>query len=440
MSAIPEIIGCLSLKCNQSRPAPDYGKSILLCFVLVSITRTLQYIPGFTYSLEVGIVSAIIGFGIIILRYPRSIGSNLGLELYVIILMIFLPIWSAVASNIVHRQPFEFGLLSYRGYWLSAFGLALLYSFRAGVISTREVDHSLVVCAWIMLVLYLLILFFLNPADYLSYGVGFIEDRNIEGYRFKFNHNLTVYAMFHYAVRGLRYSRTRWYILSGLLWLFLLGSAGGRMLTVGVVSSICIVLFHWRGFRKGVISVLGLCILIIFVISIALLVEPDVTMSRLNKFKDAFMALSMDSKLIIDESASSRVDQISIALPLIEDDLWTGSGRISGKWIEGAHNGIVGSHFYPDDIGIIGMVLQFGLLGTAFFVGQFVFGFKYAFQIRREQSTIASDTCELYLVFLAVSSIGMGTFVMFPELVLLMVVLLFSELKYGKSIKGFNFH
>ncbi len=400
---------------------------VALSIGLLMVARTFQYFPAMGLVQEAAIVAAPVALAVLMRRHPKVVGRTPGFELYLLFLTIAMAAWSGLAALWAHGQPLVFGILASRGYWLSSFALIVLYAVRARLITTGDVDRAFVACAWITLMLFVLMTVTLDPVNYIDYGPGFIEDRHTEGFRFKFNAVFTLYAMFHYAVRALRESRPQWYLASAPFALFLFGSAGGRTLAVSVILAVLVVLLHWGGWARVWRGAAGLALLLGAVFGVAAVIAPEATSERLDKFADAFAVVSLDADLIGDASAASRALQILVALPMIEEHPWMGNGRISSQWVEEGYAGLLDTYFFPDDIGIVGMAVQFGLIGTAAFAVQFIFGWRYARRITRARSSTTSDTCETYLAYLAISSIVTGSFVMFPEFVLLLVAMLLAH-------------
>lgn len=391
---------CRNLASIERQTSMGNQGIIMLTIGVLIVTRTFQYFPGMNWLLEVGVATCTVYLGVVMLRFPSSIGWNWPFEIYVALLMVVMPIWSGIMALTVNNQPIWFGILGFRGCWLLTFGLAVLYSIRSRLFSIVDVDRALVVSAWITVVVYTAMLVFLNPSDFTRYGNGFIEDRHIDGLRFKLNTSLPIYGLFHYLVIGWRERRFRWYLLSLFFWLLIFRDAGGRTVTICSFIAILVVSFHWGGLKRLFFGVVGLSFVLFIVIGISWLADPEIMIDRLNKFSDAIAVVTLDSDLIDDSSAASRVNQIFIALPLVEENFWFGMGRVSHQWIKDGYMALFGKYFFPDDIGILGMILQFGLLGVAFFARQFVFAWIYATRVRQAHPTIATDTAELYLVYI----------------------------------------
>jgi hypothetical protein len=404
----------------RAAAAPQPSIALLAAVVLLT-ARAFQFFPGFPLVQELAFVLAPVALVVVAARSSGAVGRTRLFELYVVLMMLCMPLWSGLMAAQAFGQPPIYGVLTWRGYGLMSVSLALLYAMRSGWMQTQDLGRAMVASAWITLGLFAAMSLLLDPADFVEYGIGFIEDRFEEGYRFKFSAVFVIYAMFHYAVRGFREARPALYLLALGFFLFLFGSAGGRILTVSVVLTALLLLWRWGGWIRFLKGTALLALLAGLMIVVGALLSPAATGERLGKFSEAFSVFEFDADIIDDVSAASRVLQTAIALPQIEERPLVGSGRISSQWVEQGFIGFLGVYFFPDDIGIIGMVYQFGIVGTALFALQFVFAWWFARRVSRKQSTTVSDTCGAYIVFLAISSLATGSFVMAPEFLLLLI-------------------
>ncbi len=416
---------------RRAGPAADdddrAGRIVLLSVVLLLTTRTFQYFPGMAILQELAFLLAPLGLVVVAARSRGAIGRSWAFETYVVLLMVSMPIWSGIAAQQAHGQPIIYGVLSWRGYALISVALALLYALRSGWIVTQDIGRAFMACAWFTLGLFAAMTLLLDPVDFLSYGIGFVEDRYVEGYRFKFSAVFTIYAMFHYGVRAFREHRPELYLLALLFFFFLFGSAGGRIFTVSVLATTLLLMYRWGGLSRFVQGASALAMVALVAVGFGALIAPDSTAERLTKFSEAFSVFSADADDIDDASAASRVLQTLVALPQIEERPLAGGGRISAQWVEESFAGLLGVYFYPDDIGLIGMVYQFGFVGTGLFALQFLFAWRYGRRLPRSRATTVSDTCVAYLLYLIVSSVATGSFVMFPEFSLLLIAIILHQ-------------
>ena len=83
-----------------------------------------------------------------------------------------------------------------------------------------------------------------------------------------------------------------------------------------------------------------------------------------------------------------------------------GKGKISPKWFTGGFHTFHG-YFYPTDVGLIGTLFLFGIIGTILIYSQFIFVAYYFLRIKHKNS-IFLQICLYYLLILFIDSISNG--------------------------------
>lgn len=129
-----------------------------------------------------------------------------------------------------------------------------------------------------------------------------------------------------------------------------------------------------------------------------------------------------------DASANSRIKQISLIIPFIENNPILGNGLVSQQW-RGGFEGILGDRFYSSDVGLAGVVFIYGVLGTLFFLIQFVFAFKYSRKLSQaELTTPFTIAVQSFLVYFLLFSLTTGKFAHYFSVSVVMVAILKSHL------------
>src|SRR5690606_13427142 len=100
---------------------------------------------------------------------------------------------------------------------------------------------------------------------------------------------------------------------------------------------------------------------------------------------------------ITDGSALSRIYEFEIALRGFYKHPWLGNGFLSNQY----NDGFAGmyDHFFPTDIGIMGNLFLYGIIGTAFFYIPFFAAYSYRKYLRSNQD-IFLMTCQYSLLFI----------------------------------------
>ena len=101
-----------------------------------------------------------------------------------------------------------------------------------------------------------------------------------------------------------------------------------------------------------------------------------------------------------DEASSAvRFMEMNIALDYISKNPLLGNGFISNQWNGGWHD-ILG-YFYPVDIGLLGNIFVFGVIGTTLLYLPYAYSYTLAKQIR--SNDVFFKTCEYMLLFFFLS-------------------------------------
>jgi hypothetical protein len=396
-------------------------RSLLISITLLLSLRTFQFFPGFGLIQEAWfILVALLGVPLTFFLFRRQITCCPSLEIYIVLLMLVTPVWAGLAALNTYGQPLIFGALSQRHVALLGVVLMLMYALSRGSISVLDLHRGLVALGWGTLALYAVMNLSLDAGADVEYGKAFIEDRGAEGHRFKFMTFFIVYTMFACFVRGWRERRLTAFVVAMVLFAYLVGDTGGRIFTAATALTLVLLVMRLNGLLAALGMATALVALVGAVLALGLVLDPGATLSRVERFGDA-AAVFTNAQELSDPSAMARVWQTSTALGYIEMSPWFGSGSISYKWSEEGYAGVVDEYFYPADIGIIGMTYMFGVVGVVLYAIQFRWGLRRA--PAQKNQDLAHTTAIATLIYVAVSSIATGQFMLFPETSLLMVVM-----------------
>lgn len=397
-------------------------KRVFLGIVFAMTCRTFQYFPG------MGVVQEA-WFGVCFLYlltvYPffkAKTGWRLSwFELYIFVLMIIVPLLSAYSAWRQFGQPFTYGFLSQRGVVLLSGALMLIQGLRHRFFALKDVEKSLLGLAWGVAILHLLMRAFLNPANYVSYGPGFATISGEDAF-FVLPIFFPVFGFFYYAFLGFRTRQTRYYAFAGFLMLTLLNNSGARALTVALLSSFLFFVYRWGGMVRATMLFGRMVLILALLLGTIYVVNPESLVSRSGKFADAF-AVAFTGNEVADPSANARIFEVLLAASYLPQHPWLGNGNISNQW-QGGNEGVLGEYFHPSDIGIIGVLFVYGILGFLIFAWQYSFAVRAVKQQRETMQSPLLDATKGVLLFMALNSITTGFFVFTIEVNCLFIALL----------------
>lgn len=396
--------------------------TLLMMFFVLSF-RTFQYFPGGAILREFWIIAV---FAFIIIFYTiNKMFTGLRFtyfEIYIIMLMVTVPIVSAVMANREFGQPLVYGILAQRKIVLAGCVMIFYHYVENGSISLGDLDQVFIWLAWGTLCVYMLITFLFDPLQYSSYGMGFVSGMYSGKPKFKFDNIFIVIGFMRYAFLGFWSRRSKYYLFA-LPFLAYMLFDGQRSLLLSLVISFIIIILRWGSFHRLVLWAPRLLVVIIFVIVCFFLADPSILYNLAGRFKDA-ISVVITREFTDDVSANARIIEISKVWPYIEKHWMLGNGDLSKQWRWG-YQSIMG-WLYPGDIGIIGVIYLHGFLGLSLFLIQFYFAFRYAKRLRSYFGEYRAliNSLKGFMLFFAINSLITGRFANSVEIGLICVAIL----------------
>ena len=395
---------------------------LFLAFALAMSFQVFRYFPGMKYVQESWFVICFLGF---VLVYPFvKVFLAWGVtrfEVYLLTLMplnVLLPAWTSARE---FGQPLLYGILAQRAAILIAAVLLLFIALRSKLISFRDIEAALLLSGWGTSVLYLFMTFFLDPANFTSFGEVFANSQgNIS--RFVLHGEFLSFALVYYAFLGLRSRQTKYYIAAAYFLIVMLTITDARSYTVSFVCTFIYYLFRLRPMGKVILTIgkVGLAAVIAVVCFYA--INPEYASSRLGSFSDAFK-VAFRGQEVDDSSANIRLLEVATAWPYILKNPLLGSGQLSNQW-EGGTKDLINSNFNASDIGLIGVVYSVGIIGLLVFAYQFRFAIQATRRLPDDLRSPLADACIGLLVLNAIYSLTASLFAFYPETTLLFIAVL----------------
>jgi uncharacterized membrane protein len=413
------------LKRNHS----SFGaKHALLAIAIAMNCRTFQFFPGMPLVQELWYGYCLF---LLIVVFPfwksKTRWRFSRLELYLLIVMLILPVTSALCAWSAFGQPVSYGLAAERSITLFVFIIAISYALRRRLLKVEDVEKSLLFLAWGTLLVYTAMRVWLQPVDFTSYGIGFVSGLD-ELAEFKFQPFFTVFGFFYYVFRGFRAGSTKNYAIALLFLASTIGAVGGRGLTISIALGAFILFFRWGGTGFLLKTLPKMLLFIAALLGILYVRDSEAVSARYGKFSDAFQVLT--GVEVDDPSAASRALQVLNAVPHIAEHPVFGNGLASNLWQRNQEHSISdffpADYFYPADIGAIGVLYLYGVFGILLFAWQYRFALAAVASLPGSYHTPLLDATKGFLIFSVFSSVTSGIFVFDAEVVLLFIVLLGS--------------
>ncbi len=333
--------------------------------------------------------------------YAFHIFNNIGKKRFSridVIMWIFIlaNILAAYQSHIVFGQPYYYGILAQRSVLLSLSGILLISIMKKGLISIEQIEKSFFIISLALLFIYYFFFLFIDPGHFNN--DEFVAYSPVRGYRYRFQFALVIMLLFYSLFKISNEKKPRFAVLVFLILFYLVYFLQSR--TTLVVLTITLIVYFYHNFslrqkiRKliiyGGLIVLGSSILISLG-QTALLNKYELLFQNVVK---AFITENAD-----EASSTARFIEYKTAIEYIGKNPLLGNGFISNQWNGGWHQ-ILG-YFYPVDIGILGNIFIFGLVGTVFIYLPYYFVLKMSREI--QSKNVFYKTCLYMLLFFFLS-------------------------------------
>lgn len=382
------------------------------------------YVPNMSWTIEIAIASSVVIFISAIGRTSRSRLN--GFELFILSAASIMPIWSAAASFLSFGQPLEFGLLSMRSYVVCLSGIAVYRAILSSSPMFDIIKNAFIALAWINLALCLLIVMTVDPNQASHWGALVIQGGGVTN-KFNLFYLFIVFGAVYYFVSVLNTFTARHAIYAIVFTCYLLIIQAGRISSLSLLLSFAYAAWitRWR-FAPLLLWSIGLG---------ALSLAAAVTFFNMalpfgisERYADAFKALG-GAYSVGDVSSQMRILQAETAIKAIQEQPLVGSGVLSARWNFGYASQF--GYFHPSDLGLLGYVYTFGILGLWFPLVIYTLWIKNSFTIRADlQIKQTSPTFFISLnVFMAYFMLGgafTGLFLLRPESILFLLSIIYA--------------
>ena len=319
--------------------------------------------------------------------------SKLDILMFTFILVNFL---AAYKGHEVFGQPYYYGIMAQRSVMLSISGILLVSLLNKGLITINQVEKSFLYLSLTLLFIFYFFFLFVNPVKFTD--AEFVAYSPIRGYRYRFQFALVIMLLFYSLFKVSHEQKNRFVIVALLILFYLIYFLQSR--TTLVVLAITILIYFVRNFtlkekiKKALIyGGIGLTAFAIFItLGYTSLIDKYQIL-----YQNVFNVFQGESP---DEASSAvRFMEFNTALDYIQKNPLLGNGFISNQWNGGWHD-ILG-YFYPVDIGILGNIFVFGIIGTLLIYLPYYFSLTMSREINSNH--VFFKTCEYMLLFFFLS-------------------------------------
>ena len=397
--------------------------TVLIALGLVLFCGTFGNFPGMQTVTEIWIGLVVICFLVPYTCWKmfRRLRFS-AIELYVVGIIIFVPLASALAAWHTFGQPIPFGVLAQRNLALSAIAIAAIVVLKNKPDLLINVDGAIRLLSWTSLILYAGMAVFLDPLRLAQSGSSLVTGVNSSP-TFKFDNTFILFGVLYYSCAGFRCKSLYNYMLAlpFLLWLFF--GAGGRSMLLALSLGFLLYTLYVASASRIVTYIPKLLLCLVALAGLLWMISPAYVSDFGARFVDAITAILTGDRTG-DASANARISEFAMILPHLQKNWMFGNGDISNQW-RGGYESALGAYFFPSDLGIFGVLFVYGLVGAAIFGIQFYFAFRYS---RRQPDPMLrnlSDCMLAFMIYLAIHSLVTGRFAFYPQIGLFCVAIMY---------------
>jgi len=295
---------------------------------------------------------------------------------------LIMPIISAIQASKVFGQPIVFGLIAQRQLTMVLCAHFVATALSDSWLSKEKFEKYFIGSLHIMLFVFLVFYMFVDPARFID--TDFVTLSLNKGYRYEFPDSC-IYGLFLYGLFKIWITKEKGWLLSVLLSAFyILVYLMDRTQLIAIAGTIGVyVLLNFSFPRIIRIAILAGVGGVIAFGALGLL-APEFLTKNINLYVTAVETLTGEK--VAESSTNVRFMESKIALDGFIKHPIMGVGFLSTKWNDGFRS--LNKHFYPVDVGILGNLFVYGIIGTLVFYIPFFITWKYSRKIKSKNDAL----------------------------------------------------
>lgn len=324
------------------------------------------------------------------------VGWSKGVSNYyqLILLPLFiLPFIVALQAHNIFGQPYLMGLLAQRQHFIIFAGYFLVLQFQKGKIEPQIFERRMLLALGIIMSIMMLFSIFIDPRVF--NGTDFVEFSLNKGWHYEFPSDVIATVILYSTFKVLSENRFRYLIPLSLGLLYFVIYIQDRSQLLVITTTIGIYFLRNVTLGKKVIYASWGILLLLTGIGIIKLVNPDLIDHYVTIFTNASTIATGGHTS--EYSTNMRLAEGAIALKGFIDHPLFGNGFVSAQY-KGGFSGFFG-YFYASDVGILGNLFVYGLIGTLIFYIPFLLVLSWTRKLRKIEDNLLT-TAQYGLIFI----------------------------------------
>ena len=406
-------------------PHTVWGKTWMLVMIILFTTRLLtrttlvdyyMIFEGFWYMF-------IFAFSIVYLLYVLLDRYSVDEMNYYYVLMLTLPILSAFAANLAEGQSIPGGIIAQR-HWFGLGGIFLIiYMLRTNFVTIKDFFRAIEWLGWLTLFMYLYCYVFLDAQAYKDYSfVGYSDLKG--GYRFRFVVDFIAYLALYYTIKYIVYRDKMNILYSVIMLAYLFFLHQGRIVMVSILGGIFLYYLIEVSWKKTFVYMTVAGSVFLLLMTMLSLIFPEFVGRYVEQYVNVVLVFT--GQETGEGSVDARLEEIAIVFLYMANyqiGWWIGVGKFGADYADPSEPI---TQIAPGDIGIIGSVMTYGIIGTVIMYSQFFIAFRSLLFVRRYKKDIYFLAAKYFLFYCFAASIAKGNLFSQPGLTAMFILIIYA--------------
>ncbi len=327
-------------------------------------------------------------------------------DILVLLLFLFIPVYSGLVSFLFWGQPIIYGITTQFEWAYLIFGLVIFYLLKTKWITLFNIRDTFLSLSWILLGIYIIAAIIFNPAQY--YGTSFVFCNQVKGgCGFRFDIFLIAFSAIYYFIKFIRTRQAKYLIYFLLFFCYIFFEYQKR----GLIIMLSGTLFLYMIFNLSLKRFVFYSMIFLFTVTIAAgvfyVIKPETLSNIRTMYSNVLDVLQGEESG--EQSADARILVFVKAAHLVQKhpaSIIFGNGKWSERWGGNPSNSM--GYFYPADIGLLGSVFIYGLLGVLIVHIEFLLSIIWLRKIELYRSDVFLQSCKYYLLFFYLRGVTAG--------------------------------
>jgi hypothetical protein len=328
-------------------------------------------------------------------------------EIIIFTILTFIMLQAGFVTNFYFGQPVLLGMSAEKSWLAILSGIFMFYLLKSKALDLTIIRDGLLFGAWFNLPWYLLMILTLNPNQF--QGTLFVYCNQVKGgCQFEFDIFGFSFATIYYFVRFVRTTKWKYaiFFIGFFAYIFFINQKRGT--SIALLGTVGLYFLIYASWNKIVYYTVSFFLVIISAIGLLELMRPDIIDRIVQQYYDVILVLS--GQETGEASADARIRESNTAFKyfnLHPFSWFFGNGKINNDW-KGGPTAELG-HFYASDIGVLGVVFQFGVLGLLIGLSQYFLVFRTHRKLHKEfRKDYFYQAILFFIIFFIVRGIPSG--------------------------------